>query len=91
MNKELEFLINTGNIVKRRTLEFYEDDISIAYTTEYLMNANMGPLNFWIAWINHNCADESLLRAASIHIHDARLYFPEYLDTRIPIENRCGL
>ena len=38
MNKDLEYLINTGDITKRRTLEFYKGDLIIAYTTEYHMN-----------------------------------------------------
>ena len=30
MNKDLEFLINTGDIIKRRSLEFYDSDCVIA-------------------------------------------------------------
>lgn len=93
MNKDLQFLLNTGNIIGKRSLEFYEGDTIIAYTTEYHMDANMGPLSFWITWKHPDCNDKDILRAASIHIHDARarLYFPAYLDTRIPPINREGL
>ena len=43
MNKDLQFLLNTGNITGKSSLEFYEGDTIIAYTTEYHMDANMGP------------------------------------------------
>lgn len=93
MNKDLEFLINTGDIIKRRSLEFYDSDCVIAYTTEYHMNSKLGPLKFWITWKDDRCLDSDKLRFASIFIHDARarLYFPAYLDTRIPPENREDL
>lgn len=93
MNKHLEYLLNTGDITGKRSLEFYKDDIIIAYTTEYHMNSKLGPMNFWITWKHPECNDPRLLRGASIYIHDARarLYFPAYLDTRIPPPNREGL
>lgn len=93
MNKDLEYLINTGDITKRRTLEFYKGDLIIAYTTEYHMNSLLGPMKFYITWKHPDCQDKYLLSFASIWIHDARarLYFPAYLDTRIPPENREGI
>ena len=92
MNKDLQFLIDTGDIVKRRTLLLSKDEIPIAYTTEYHMNSELGPMKFYITWKHPACNDAKLLMLASIKIRDARarLYFPAYLNTRIPPANRVG-
>lgn len=92
MNKDLEYLINSGDIVGKRTLRFYLNDITIAYTTEYKMNSPLGPMKFYVTWKDENCDDAVLLDLASIRMYAARarLYFPAYMDTRIPPPNRVG-
>lgn len=109
MNKDLEYLLSTGDIIGKRTLQFFmnrlETDITtadcdfrvgsipVAFSTEYLMEGKLGPFKWYITWIDKNCPDKKLAREASIYIHDARarLYFPAYLDSRIPPENREDL
>ena len=90
MNKDLEYLLNTGDVVRKRTLNFYIGETSVAYTTEYSMNTQLGPFVWYLTWKDPECKDTELPKAASIYIHDARarMYFPAYLDTRIPPANR---
>lgn len=90
MNKQLEFLLNTGDIIKKRTLKFVIDEEIVAYTTEYTMHTKLGPFVWYITWKSDNCNDPKKLEWASIMIHmaRARMYFPAYLDTRIPPANR---
>lgn len=109
MNSHLQYLLNTGDVVNKRTLQFFmnrletsttledldfrEGSISVAYTTEYMMNSVLGPFKWYLTWLAPDCPDRKLAQNASIVIHDARarMYFPPYLDTRIPPENREGL
>lgn len=90
MNVVLKKLLDTGDIFKTRTLQFYEGDTNIAYVTEYSMHSALGDFKWYVTWKDENCDNKSYLEAASIYIHDARarLYFPAFLDTRIPPDNR---
>ena len=93
MNSILEQLITSKDFVSKKTLALIGGYGAVAYTTEYLMNSKLGPLKFWITWKEPTYPDKEKWQEASIFIHDARarLYFPAYLDTRIPPENREGI
>lgn len=93
MNKDLEYLYKTGDILKRRTLQFVIDEEPVAYVTEFQMTSALGPFKWYLTWKDVNQNDKMKLEQASIMIHDARarVYFPAFLDTRIPPENREDL
>lgn len=95
MNNILKQLLDTGDIIRKRTLHFIVEGEPTAFTTEYTMNGTLGPFKWYVTWKDENCKTnrEFKWRQASIFIHDARarLYFPPYLDTRIPPKNREGL
>lgn len=93
MNSILQNLLNSGDIISKRSLRFYIGDITVAYTTEYYMNGVLGPFKWYVTWKDADCHDPDLLCHASIFIHDARarLYFPAYLDGRIPPEHRVDI
>lgn len=90
MNKDLQYLLNTGNITGKRTLRVIREEGPVAYVTEYRMNSKLGPFTWYIVWLDPECPDREIAKTASIYIHDARarMYFPPFLDTRIPPENR---
>lgn len=90
MNEVLQYLLNTGDVVRKRTLHFIREEGPVSYTTEYTMNAALGPFVWYITWLDPECPDKKLGESASIYIHDARarMYFPPFLDTRIPPANR---
>lgn len=93
MNEILSKLLNSGDLVSRKSLALIGEYGAVAYTTEYLMNSKLGPMKFWITWKEETYPDKRRWEEASIYIHDARarLYFPPYLDTRIPPANRVGI
>lgn len=93
MNKILQDLLNSGDIVGKRSLRFYIKDTTVAYTTEYNMNGALGPFFWYTTWKDRDCNDPKLLAHAGIFIHPARarLYFPGYLDSRIPPENNVDI
>lgn len=93
MNKDLEFLYSTGDIVKRRTLQFDIEGEPVAYVTEFHMRTALGPMKWYLTWKDEAQHNKYWLAQASIKIHDARarLYFPAFLDSRIPPENREDL
>lgn len=90
MNSNLKYLYDTGDILKRRTLMFEIEGEPVAYVTEFQMNSKLGPMKWYLTWKDKNQHNKVYLQVASIMIHDARarLYFPAFLDTRIPPENR---
>lgn len=93
MNDTLKALLNSGDITKKRSLKFTIDNEVVAYTTEYHMNGVLGPFKWYTTWKAEACNDRSKLINAGIYIHDARarLYFPGYLDSRIPPENNVDI
>lgn len=93
MNKDLAYLLSTGDVISKRSLALHNDVQDVCYTTEYLMNSALGPFKFWITWINPENIDFEICKVIPMvkYAARARLYFPAYLDTRIPPENREGL
>lgn len=93
MNKILHDLLASGDIIYKRSLKFIIDDEIVAYTTEYYMNGALGPFKWYITWKSETCTDSLKLINAGIYIHPARarLYFPAYLDSRIPPENNLDI
>ena len=109
MNKDLEYLLSTGDVVRKRTLRFFfnrthtqfefvdcdwrEGSIPVGYTTQYEMNSALGPFKWYLTWLDPECPDYSYASSCSIRLYKARArtYFPAYLDTRIPPENRVDL
>lgn len=93
MNKDLQFLLDTGKVKSKRSLAFVHEGMQCVYVTEYLIDAYLGPFKFYVTWMNPCCTNTQLLNIASIYIHPARarLYFPSFLDVRIPPENRVGI
>lgn len=91
MNKILKDILDSGMVTKKRTLEYYIDESTVAYVTEYHMNTDLGPMRWWCTWAA--CDIPEYLKYASVTVYyaRARLYFPAFLDTRIPPENREGL
>lgn len=89
MNKILRKLLDSGDVLNKRSLRFFIKDITVAYTTEYEMDGALGPFKWYTTWKDKDCNDPKLLMHAGIYIHPARarLYFPGYLDSRIPPEN----
>jgi hypothetical protein len=95
MNKELEYLLGTGDVTDVRSLAICDnatDEIEY-YVTQYEMNSKLGPMNWWCTWKNPEQKDKDLWLRGSFYVNDARarLYFPACLDTRIPPENREGI
>ena len=90
MNKDLAFLLNSGDVCGKRTLLFTIDDEPVAYTTEYHMQTKLGPFKWWLTWRHPSCTDRHKTEWASITVYDARarVFFPAYLDCRIPPANR---
>lgn len=93
MNKILKALLDSGDIVSKRSLKFVINNEIVAYTTEYLMNGYLGPFKWYTTWKSDTCNEHLKLINAGIYIHPARarLYFPGYLDSRIPPENRDNI
>lgn len=93
MNKILQKLLDSGDILSRRSLRFFIENTTVAYTTEYYMDGALGPFKWYVTWKSDECNEPNLLMHASIYIHDARtrLYFPAYLDCRIPPENNVDI
>lgn len=93
MNKTLKALLDSGDILNKRSLKFIIHGETVAYTTEYHMTGALGPFKWYTTWKSETCNDPDKLMHASIYIHPARarLYFPAYLDSRIPPENREDL
>jgi len=92
-NEILRKLLNTGDIFSCRTLLYIIEQMPVAYITEYKMHSVSGDFNWYVTWKHEDATDIEMLKNASIFIHDARarLYFPAFLDTRIPPANRDGL
>ena len=90
MNTILKKLLDSGDIYKVRSLHFDIDGRPVSYTTEYSMHGELGDFKWYVTWLDPNCKSPDDAKVASIYIHDARarLYFPAFLDTRIPPENR---
>lgn len=96
MNKNLQWLLETGDVTARRTLAICDNDTEEIeyYVTEYSMNSKyLGPMKWWCTWKNPMCNRQDLILRGSFYVNDARarLYFPASLDTRIPPENREDL
>lgn len=89
MNNTLKALLESGDIISKRSLKFVIDDEIVAYTAEYHMNGVLGPFKWYTTWKSETCNEYLKLINAGIYIHPARarLYFPAYLDSRIPPEN----
>lgn len=90
MNEILKRLKETGDIKQLRTLVYSIDDDEVAYVNEYKMNTILGPFTWYCTWRAPEQHDAMKLCRASIRIHDARarVYFPAFLDSRIPPANR---
>ena len=93
MNDILRKIEDSGDVTNKRTLQYFVEGESVAFVTEYHMNSELGPFKWYLTWKDVNQHDKLKLGFASIMVNNARarLYFPAFLDTRIPPENREDL
>lgn len=63
MNKQLEYLLNTGDVLKKRTLKFVIDNEIVAYTTEYTMRTKLGPFVWYLTWKADTCNDQDFVES----------------------------
>lgn len=95
MNKDLEYLLATGDVLDFKTFAIVDNETEQVeyYVTQYDMTSALGPLNWWCTWKAPECKERRLWLRGSFYENEARarLYFPASLDTRIPPENRDGI